>query len=156
DGLPGGEDDGPASSRREGGEAHLHRREPRHEGEHGRPENGGALEAGLPGVAEIAVIGPGAERLRMRGICKRFGPTAALTDVDLTVSAGEVHALVGENGSGKSTLMKVLSGAIPADSGSIYLDGRPYRPRGPVEARRAGVAMIYQELSLAPHLSVEA
>ncbi len=94
-------------------------------------------------------------RLRMTGISKRFGVTPALDGVDLSVHEGEVHALVGENGAGKSTLMKVLSGAIQPDAGSITLDGRPFHPRGPLEARRAGVAMIYQELSLAPHLSVE-
>jgi len=90
----------------------------------------------------------------MRSISKRFGGTVALDGVDLAVSAGSVHALVGENGAGKSTLMKVLSGAIQPDAGSMVLNGRPYRPRSPLEARRAGVAMIYQELSLAPHLSV--
>ena len=93
-------------------------------------------------------------RLVMRGISKRFGPTVALQDVNLTVQAGEVHALVGENGAGKSTLMKVLSGALTPDSGTMLLDGRPYRPAGPLAARQAGIAMIYQELSLAPHLSV--
>jgi ribose transport system ATP-binding protein len=96
-----------------------------------------------------------AERLRMEGISKRFGPTQALLNVDLTVNPGEVHALVGENGAGKSTLMKVLSGAIQPDAGTMLLEGSPFRPRGPLEARNAGVGMIYQELSLAPHLSVE-
>jgi ribose transport system ATP-binding protein len=90
----------------------------------------------------------------MRGVCKRFGATVALDGVDFAVTPGEVHALVGENGAGKSTLMKVLSGAVEADAGSMRLDGRPFRPRNPLEARRGGVAMIYQELSLAPHLSV--
>lgn len=92
--------------------------------------------------------------LKMQGLRKRFGATIALDGVDLSVSRGEVLALVGENGAGKSTLMKVLSGAHPPDSGEMWLDGQPYRPRSPLEARRAGVAMIYQELSLAPHLSV--
>ena len=96
----------------------------------------------------------GVPRLEMRGISKRFGATVALEDVDLAVGAGEVHALLGENGAGKSTLMKVLSGAIRADAGEMRLDGAPYHPVGPLDARRAGVAMIYQELSLAPHLSV--
>lgn len=93
-------------------------------------------------------------RLRMENIRKTFGPTRALTGVNLEVRAGEVHALIGENGAGKSTLMKVLSGAYQPDEGALWLDGLPYRPRGPLDGRRAGVAMIYQELSLAPHLSV--
>jgi ribose transport system ATP-binding protein len=90
----------------------------------------------------------------MKDVRKRFGATVALAGVDLEVYGGEVLALVGENGAGKSTLMKVLSGAHPPDEGRMFLEGEPYRPRGPLEARRAGVAMIYQELSLAPHLPV--
>jgi ribose transport system ATP-binding protein len=90
----------------------------------------------------------------MRGVSKRFGATRALDRVDLSVQSGEVLALVGENGAGKSTLMKVLSGAIAPDHGQMWLDGQPYRPRNPLDARRHGIAMIYQELSLAPHLSV--
>ena len=93
-------------------------------------------------------------RLRMESIRKRFGATQALAGVDLEVSAGEVLALVGENGAGKSTLMKVLSGAYTPDEGRMWLDGQPYHPTDPMAARRAGVAMIYQELSLARHLSV--
>jgi len=93
--------------------------------------------------------------LEMKGICKRFGATVALEDVGIKVAAGEVLALVGENGAGKSTLMKVLSGAIRQDAGEMLLEGKPYKPDGPLEARRAGVAMIYQELSLTPHMSVE-
>ena len=90
----------------------------------------------------------------MRGIRKAFGATVALDDVDLDVRAGEVCALVGQNGAGKSTLMAVLAGALRPDAGSLVLDGIPYAPRDPLAARRAGVMMIYQELSLAPHLSV--
>ncbi len=91
--------------------------------------------------------------LEMHGIKKRFGATIALDGVDLQVAAGEVLALVGENGAGKSTLMKVLSGAHAPDGGHITLEGHNYAPKDPLEARRRGVAMIYQELSLAPHLS---
>jgi ribose transport system ATP-binding protein len=92
--------------------------------------------------------------LHMENIRKRFGATVALDGVSLGVEAGEVLALVGENGAGKSTLMKVLAGAYQPDSGEIRLDGRPFHPRHPHDSRQAGVAMIYQELSLAPHLSV--
>jgi len=94
-------------------------------------------------------------RLKMQGVSKRFGATVALEDVGIQVVAGQVLALVGENGAGKSTLMKVLSGAIKPDAGRMWLDGVSYRPGNPLEARRAGVAMIYQELSLTPHLSVQ-
>jgi ribose transport system ATP-binding protein len=90
----------------------------------------------------------------MEGVRKRFGATVALDGVDLSVGAGEVLGLVGENGAGKSTLVKVLSGAHPPDEGRMWLDGAPYRPAHPLEARRAGVSMIYQELSLARHLTV--
>ena len=72
----------------------------------------------------------------------------------MRVGAGEVRALIGENGAGKSTLMKVLSGAIRPDAGSMSLGGDPYAPRGPREGLASGVAMIYQELALAPALSV--
>jgi ribose transport system ATP-binding protein len=92
----------------------------------------------------------------MADIRKSFGPTRALDGVSLEVAVGEVHALVGENGAGKSTLMKILSGAERPDSGTMTLSGRDYRPRNPHDARVRGIAMIYQELALAPHLSVEA
>jgi ribose transport system ATP-binding protein len=97
---------------------------------------------------------PGVPRLEMRGVRKSFGATHALSGVGLTVVPGEVMALVGENGAGKSTLMKVLSGAIPPDAGQMFLDGEEYVPGNPLHARQSGVAMIYQELALAPHLSV--
>ncbi|MEI6210900.1 MAG: sugar ABC transporter ATP-binding protein [bacterium] len=97
---------------------------------------------------------PAPAALEMRGIRKSFGATLALAGVDLTVHPGEVHALVGENGAGKSSLMKVLSGAEIPDAGEMFLNGRPYTPRSPLEARRHGVGMIYQELSLANHLTV--
>lgn len=91
----------------------------------------------------------------MDGISKRFGATHALRNVSLEVHPGSVLALIGENGAGKSTLMKVLSGAHAPDAGRMTLAGLPYVPRNPHEARRAGIAMIYQELNLAPELSVE-
>jgi ribose transport system ATP-binding protein len=94
-------------------------------------------------------------RLRIEGIKKSFGSTHALHQVSLEVAPGEVHALIGENGAGKSTLMKILSGAYQADAGKIFLNAEPYQPRNPLEARQSGVEMIYQELNLAPHLSVE-
>jgi ribose transport system ATP-binding protein len=93
-------------------------------------------------------------RLSIRGVSRSFGATKALVAVDLDAHAGEVHAIVGENGAGKSTLMKVLAGSVAPESGTIALDGAPYRPRSPAEARAAGVAIVSQELALCPHLTV--
>src|SRR3954465_3944646 len=93
-------------------------------------------------------------RLEMRGVAKAFGATLALDGVDLRVNGGDVCALVGQNGAGKSTLMAILDGAMQPDAGSMRLHGMPYAPRDPLAARQAGVAMIHQELSLAPHLTV--
>jgi len=94
--------------------------------------------------------------LEVRGVNKSFGASKALRGVSFDLAAGEVHALLGENGAGKSTLMKVLSGAVRPDGGTMALGGEPYAPRSPRDARDAGLAMIYQELALATHLSVEA
>ena len=94
--------------------------------------------------------------LEMNEVSKTFGATRALAGVSISVDSGEVRALIGENGAGKSTLMKILSGAYQPDAGSMTLNGAPYAPRGPRDALARGVAMIYQELALAPHLSVEA
>ncbi len=98
---------------------------------------------------------PVAAALRLSGIRKSFGATRALRGVSLDVAAGEVHALIGENGAGKSTLMKVLSGAHAPDEGTMELAGAPYAPLDPHDARIKGVAMIYQELNLALHLSAQ-
>jgi len=93
--------------------------------------------------------------LHMSGVVKTFGPVRALDGVDLQVAPGEVHALIGENGAGKSTLMKVLSGAHAATAGDIMFMGKSYTPKSPAHARESGIAMIYQELTLCPDLSVE-
>jgi ribose transport system ATP-binding protein len=95
-----------------------------------------------------------APRFEMRAIRKAFRATTALAGVDLAVASGEICGLIGQNGAGKSTLMGILAGALTPDAGDMWIDGTPFAPRNPIEARRAGVAMIYQELSLAPHLSV--
>jgi ABC-type sugar transport system ATPase subunit len=95
----------------------------------------------------------GTTLLKMSGIDKSFPGVKALSDVDLEVRAGEVLALIGENGAGKSTLIKVLGGAHTADKGGIFLDGKPISIRSPLEARRAGVGIIYQEFNLVPGLS---
>ncbi|MFH8134896.1 sugar ABC transporter ATP-binding protein [Pantoea osteomyelitidis] len=92
--------------------------------------------------------------LEMKGISRRFGTFYALKEVDLTVWPGEVHALMGENGAGKSTLMKILAGAYSASSGEIIIDGKPWVIKGPKEALAAGITLIYQEINLAPNLTV--
>src|ERR1700760_1432726 len=93
--------------------------------------------------------------LEMRGVSKSFFAIKALRAVDLTVHAGEIHALMGENGAGKSTLMKILSGAYTPDpGGEIRIEGKPVQIHGPLGGRAAGISIIYQELSLAPNLSV--
>ena len=92
--------------------------------------------------------------LSLKGICKAFGPTIALDGVDLELRLGEVHALIGENGAGKSTLMNVIAGALKPDAGYMELDGNPYSPTSPLDGRTHGIALIHQELSLCPHLSV--
>jgi ribose transport system ATP-binding protein len=93
--------------------------------------------------------------LRMERVSKSYGATRALDGVNFELRRGEVHALLGENGAGKSTMMKILSGAVAPDSGRMFLEGRPYAPGGPLGGLRHGVSMIYQELNLAPHLTVE-
>jgi len=91
--------------------------------------------------------------LQMRGISKSFPGVQALRGVDLDLHGGEVLALLGENGAGKSTLIKVLAGAHVPDSGSITIGGVPADIRNPTDARRAGVAVIYQEFNLVPSLT---
>lgn len=94
------------------------------------------------------------ERLQMRGISKSFGGIHALSNVTFLANSGEVHALMGENGAGKSTLMKILSGAYRHESGEILIDGQQAAIETPNEAMGQGVSIIYQEFSLASHLSV--
>ncbi len=94
------------------------------------------------------------KKLLLKDIRKSFGPVKALKGVSLTVEPGRVHALIGENGAGKSTLMKILSGDYKADAGEIRLDDKPVRIDNPAKGREAGIAMIYQELNLAPHMTV--
>lgn len=92
--------------------------------------------------------------VRMRGIAKAFGPVRVLDGVDFTIMPGEVHILAGENGAGKSTLVKILAGIHQPDAGTLEIQGRRAAPRSPLAAAALGIAVIHQELSLIPGLSV--
>src|SRR5215813_1122074 len=92
--------------------------------------------------------------LELQGISKTFGGVEALRGVDFALLPGEIHGLVGENGAGKSTLMKIIAGVHPEFSGRFLLDGKETRFRSARDARAAGIAMVHQELSVAPDLSV--
>src|SRR2546423_654430 len=97
---------------------------------------------------------PQPDLLTVRGISKRFPGVIALSDVDFTLRAGEIHALMGENGAGKSTLIKVLTGVYPRDAGTVHLNGEPFRATSPMDAQNKGISTVYQEVNLIPELSV--
>jgi len=92
--------------------------------------------------------------VRIDRIAKSYGPTVALDSVSIDLRPGEVHALLGENGAGKSTLVKILSGVVKPDSGTMSIFGEPYAPHGIIDARAQSVATAFQELSLLPNLSI--
>ena len=104
-------------------------------------------------------LSPHAERiaqpiLELQGITKSFGGVEALRGVDFALSAGEIHGLVGENGAGKSTLMKIIAGVHTEFSGRFLIDGQETHFRSARDAQAAGIAMVHQELSVAPDLTV--
>ena len=110
-----------------------------------------------PAPAQQRVPGREAEPvLELRGINKRFGAVQALTDINLSIARGEVVGLVGDNGAGKSTLVKVIAGVHGADEGEILLSGRPQKFAAPKDAQKAGVATVFQDLSLCENLDVVA
>ncbi|MGW3407293.1 ATP-binding cassette domain-containing protein, partial [Streptomyces zhihengii] len=92
--------------------------------------------------------------LALKDVAKSFGAVRALKGVSLELFPGEVHALAGENGAGKSTLIKTLAGVHRPDAGQVLLDGGPVAFNGPGDARDAGIAVIYQEPTLFPDLSI--
>lgn len=97
-----------------------------------------------------------APMLLATGLRKQFGGVVALSDGNISVSAGEVHALVGDNGAGKSTMLKILSGALQPDAGKILLDGKPVILANPRAARESGIATVFQDLALVNHLDAGA
>src|ERR1700681_1669825 len=92
--------------------------------------------------------------LETKNLSKNYGAVVALRSGDLSVRAGEIHALMGANGAGKSTLVKVLTGDVAPNAGVILLDGREVRFASPASARKAGLASVYQDVSLVPSLTV--
>jgi len=92
--------------------------------------------------------------LRMRGICKSFPGVRAISNMDIDLRRGEVHAICGENGAGKSTLMKLITGVYQPDSGAMELDDRPLLVHNPNDAYAKGIAIIFQETSLFPDLTI--
>ena len=92
--------------------------------------------------------------LNAQGIAKRFGAVTVLDDVRLHLRAGEVHALMGQNGAGKSTLIKIHTGVIPANAGTLTLDGAAIAPASPLDSQKLGVSTVYQEVNLCPNLTV--
>ncbi|MGC8524237.1 MAG: sugar ABC transporter ATP-binding protein, partial [Acidibrevibacterium sp.] len=92
--------------------------------------------------------------VELRRATVKYGGVPAIDEVDFLLSEGEIHALVGENGAGKSTMTKVMAGVVSLTSGEMLIEGRPASPRSPLEARHLGVAMVFQENSLVPTMTV--
>ena len=91
---------------------------------------------------------------KAQGIVKRYGQVTALDGVDFELRAGEIMAVIGDNGAGKSSLIKVLSGAVLPDEGTMELDGQPVRFRSPIDARKHGIETVYQDLAVAPAMTI--
>jgi ribose transport system ATP-binding protein len=114
-------------------------------------------EAVIPSAWGDAAPTPHAHRahlFEMQGVSKRYGGVRALQDADLVIDGGRIHAVLGENGAGKSTLIKIMAGVVAPDEGRMLLDGQPVSFASPAAANAAGIACIFQELSLIPDLSV--
>ncbi|MDD0814354.1 ATP-binding cassette domain-containing protein [Curvibacter sp. HBC28] len=92
--------------------------------------------------------------MQARGLVKRYGQVTALDGADFDLRAGEILAVIGDNGAGKSSLIKALSGATVPDAGEILLDGRPVQFKSPMDARRAGIETVYQDLAVAPAMTI--
>ena len=92
--------------------------------------------------------------MKATGLVKRYGQVTALDGADFELRAGEILAVIGDNGAGKSSLIKALSGATVPDEGEIWLDGQPIRFRSPIDARRVGIETVYQDLAVAPAMTI--
>ena len=92
--------------------------------------------------------------MQAKGLVKRYGRVTALDGADFELREGEILAVIGDNGAGKSSLIKCLSGATVPDAGEIRLDGRPVHFRSPIDARRAGIETVYQDLAVAPAMTI--
>src|SRR5205085_3427396 len=100
---------------------------------------------GGPGEPGASPGGPTGALVELRGIAKSYGGVHAVSDVSFAISAGTVHALVGENGAGKSTLVKILTGVVHPDEGELLIDGEPQKIGDPITAHRLGIVAMYQE-----------
>ncbi len=92
--------------------------------------------------------------MQAKGLVKRYGQVTALDGADFELRAGEILAVIGDNGAGKSSLIKALSGAVVPDAGEIRLDGQTVNFRSPIDARRAGIETVYQDLAVAPAMTI--
>ena len=117
-----------------------------------------SINADLPDAAHAtaapAASSRGATVLQARGLIKRYGQVTALDGTDLELRRGEILAVIGDNGAGKSSLIKALSGALVPDEGEILLDGAPIKLRSPIDARRHGIETVYQDLAVAPAMTI--
>ncbi len=111
------------------------------------------MNASLPHNA-FSAASSAVATLRAEGLGKTYGAITVLSEITLDVRAGEIHAIIGENGAGKSTLMKVLSGHVSPTAGKLFLEGAPVKFKSAVEAEKAGIVLVHQEILLAPDLTV--
>src|SRR5207248_6460889 len=112
------------------------------------------IEDAGAGVDDPAPLRSSMPVFAMRGVSKRYGGVRALEDADLAIEGGRIHAVLGENGAGKSTLIKIMAGVVAPDEGGRLLDGKAVSFPSPAAVNAAGIACIFQELSLIPDLSV--
>ena len=119
-----------------------------------RPANGGRAPSPAATTEPAGRSSEEPPLLELRGVGKNFGPVRALNDINLTISAGKVTALVGDNGAGKSTLIKTISGIWQPDGGQILWKGRPVHLHSPKAATELGIATVYQDLALCDNLDI--